>query len=144
MSPEYVPPVHWRQKRQRYRLEGEICPHCETLLFPPRDICISCGQEAHTPYRFSGKGEVYSFTTLYDAPAGFEEQAPYMVAIIKLAEGPLVTAQITDLGNSPIEIGTQVEMVTRRLKQDGDDRGLVVYGYKFRPILESSNQTTEA
>ncbi len=29
-----------------------------------------------------------------------------------------------------------VEMVTRRLRQDGDERGILIYGYKFRPILE--------
>jgi uncharacterized OB-fold protein len=28
-----------------------------------------------------------------------------------------------------------VEMVTRRIRQDGDERGMIVYGYKFRPIL---------
>ncbi len=34
---------HWRLKEQRYSLVGEQCPHCETLMFPPRDICIDCG-----------------------------------------------------------------------------------------------------
>jgi hypothetical protein len=29
-----------------------------------------------------------------------------------------------------------VEMVTRRIRQDGDERGMLVYGYKFRPLLE--------
>jgi hypothetical protein len=28
-----------------------------------------------------------------------------------------------------------VEMVTRKLRNDGDERGLIVYGYKFRPRL---------
>ena len=32
------------------------------------------------------------------ARPGFEEQAPYTVALVKLAEGPVVTAQLTDLG----------------------------------------------
>jgi hypothetical protein len=27
-------------------------------------------------------------------------------------------------------------MVTRRLRSDGDERGLLVYGYKFRPMLQ--------
>jgi len=45
-----------------------------------------------------------------------------------------VTAQLTDLGDAPVEIGMPVEMVTRRLRQDGDERGLLVYGYKFRPV----------
>jgi len=33
---------HWRLKEQRYRLIGEICPHCETKIFPPRQICPNC------------------------------------------------------------------------------------------------------
>jgi uncharacterized protein len=92
---------------------------------------------SRNPYKFSGRGEVYSFTTIFEPPAGFEENVPYTVALIKLDEGPLVTAQLTDLGETPVEIGMPVEMVTRRLRQDGDERGLIVYGYKFRPVLTS-------
>jgi hypothetical protein len=28
-----------------------------------------------------------------------------------------------------------VEMVTRKIRSDGDDRGMIVYGYKFRPVM---------
>jgi uncharacterized OB-fold protein len=129
-------PRHWRLRKQRYGLVGEVCPHCEAKIFPPRDVCPACGQEAKTLFSFSGRGEVYSYTTVYEPPAGFEDSAPYTVALIKLEEGPLVTAQLTDLDGRQIEIGTPVEMVTRRLRQDGDERGLLVYGYKFRPVLE--------
>ena len=127
-------PRHWRLKNQRYKLVGEVCPHCDAKLFPPRDVCPECGQDAKTVYAFSGRGEVYSFTTIYDAPAGYEENVPYTVALIKLEEGPLVTAQLTDLGDQPVEIGAPVEMVTRKLRNDGDERGMIVYGYKFRPV----------
>jgi uncharacterized OB-fold protein len=129
-------PRHWRLRKQRYGLVGEVCPHCEAKLFPPRDVCPECGQEAKTLYSFSGRGEVYSYTTVYEPPAGYEESAPYTVALVKLEEGPLVTAQLTDLEEGRVEIGTPVEMVTRRLRSDGDERGLLVYGYKFRPVLE--------
>lgn len=128
-------PRHWRLKKQRYALVGEVCPHCEAKIFPPRDVCPECSQEAKTEFQFSGRGEVYSYTTVYDAPAGYEEQAPYTVALIKLEEGPVITAQLTDLDNQPVEIGMPVEMVTRKLRNDGDERGLIVYGYKFRPVL---------
>ena len=53
-----------------------------------------------------------------------------------------MTAQLTDLGDQPIEIGMPVEMVTRRLRQDGDERGMLIYtlkgagGYKFRPTFK--------
>ena len=128
-------PRHWRLQKQRYGLVGEVCPQCNTKLFPPRDICPECGQEARQPYNFSGHGEIFSYTTIFEPPAGFEEYAPYTVALVKLDEGPIVTAQLTDLGNEPVEIGMPVEMVTRRLRQDGDERGILVYGYKFRPIF---------
>ena len=126
---------HWRLKQQRYGLVGEDCPHCDIKIFPPRDICPSCGNEARTLYTFSGKGEVYSYTTLYEAPEGYDQTAPYTIAMVKLEEGPLVTAQLTDLGEQPVEIGMPVEMVTRKLRSDGDERGILVYGYKFRPML---------
>ena len=127
-------PRHWRLKQQRYALVGEVCPHCEKKIFPPRDVCPYCGGEAKTQYAFSGKGKVYSYTVMYDAPAGYEENLPYTVAVVALDEGPKVTAQLTDLGEQPVEIGMPVEMVTRRIRQDGDERGMLVYGYKFRPL----------
>ena len=125
---------NWRLQKQRYGLVGEVCDHCGAKLFPPRDVCPECAEEAKTLYQFSGKGEVYSFTTVYDAPEGYEEQAPYTVALVKLEEGPLVTAQLTDVDNGKVSIGTPVEMVTRKLRQDGE-RGMLVYGYKFRPLM---------
>jgi len=128
-------PRHWRLKKQRYALVGEVCPHCDAKLFPPRDVCPECGGEAKQPYTFSGRGEVYSFTIMHDAPTGYDEQAPYTVALVKLVEGPVITAQLTDLGEQPVEIGMPVEMVTRKIRQDGDASGLLVYGYKFRPVI---------
>ncbi len=128
-------PRYWRIKNQRYGLVGEVCPHCDAKLFPPRDVCPECGQDAKTKFTFSGKGEVYSFTTITDAPVGFEENAPYTVALVKLTEGPVVTAQLTDLGEQPVKIGMPVEMVTRKIRTDAGDRGIIVYGYKFRPAV---------
>lgn len=85
-------------------------------------------------YQFGGKGQILSFTTVTDAPAGFEEQAPYALALIKLDEGPTITAQLTDLEGVP-QIGMRVEMVTRKLSSDGA-HGVILYGYKFRPVLQ--------
>jgi uncharacterized OB-fold protein len=128
-------PRYWRMKNQRYALVGEVCPHCDAKIFPPRDVFPHCGQDAKTKFTFSGRGEVYSFTTISDAPAGYEENAPYTVALVKLNEGPVVTAQLTDLGAQPVEIGMPVEMVTRKIRSDGNERGILVYGYKFRPVM---------
>jgi uncharacterized protein len=128
-------PRHWRLQKQRYALVGEVCPHCQTRIFPARDVCPECGGEAKKPFAFSGRGKVYSFTVMHNAPSGFERNAPYTVALVKLEEGPVVTAQLTDLGAKKAEIGMPVEMVTRRIREDGDERGMLIYGYKFRPVL---------
>ncbi len=93
--------------------------HTETLGF------------AHT---MSGLGEVYSFTTMYSVPQNYEDQKPYTIALVKLAEGPIVTAQLTDVNNDDVHIGMPVEMVTRKIREEGEE-GQIIYGYKFRPVL---------
>ena len=125
---------HWRLNQQRYTLMGEECPSCSTKIFPPRDVCLECAAPAKELFALTGLGEVYSFSTVYNAPAGFEGMAPYTVAMVKLDEGPVVTAQLTDVDLDEIQIGMPVEMVTRKLRTDGDE-GMIMYGYKFRPIL---------
>lgn len=126
---------HWRLKEQRYRLIGEECDNCETKIFPPRDICPNCHQPAKNKFEFSGKGTVETYTTIYEAPAGYEAQAPYTVALVKLEEGPMITAQLTDIDNDSVQIGMPVEMVTRKMREDGDERGIIIYSYKFRPRM---------
>ena len=92
----------------------------------------SPGGNAHT---LSGRGEVYSITTMYNVPRGYEDQSPYTVALVKLDDGPMVTAQLTDVDAADVKIGLRVEMVTRKLREDGDE-GQIIYGFKFRPILQ--------
>jgi uncharacterized protein len=84
-------------------------------------------------FPLSGRGTVYSFTTVTAPAEAFGDFAPYPLALVQLDEGPLVTAQLTDLDGPP-EIGMRVELVIRKLRTDGS-RGIIVYGPKFRPLL---------
>lgn len=43
-------PRHWRLKKQRYGLVGEVCPHCDFKIFPPRDVCPNCEREGAEIY----------------------------------------------------------------------------------------------
>jgi hypothetical protein len=130
-------PRNWRLQQQRYRLVGEICEKCGARIFPPRDVCPDCEAPAKTPLLFSGRGEVYSYSTVYNPPRGFEEFSPYTVALVQLEEGPMVTAQLTDVNAEEVCIGMPVEMVTRKVQVDGDE-GTIVYGYKFRPLMQTA------
>lgn len=131
-------PKNWRLQQQRYRLVGEICEKCGARIFPPRDVCPGCETVDQREVAFSGRGEVYSYSTVYHAPRDFEEFAPYTVALVQLEEGPMVTAQLTDVDTDQIEIGMPVEMVTRRVQSSGEE-GAIIYGYKFRPAIQPAS-----
>jgi len=128
---------NWRLRNQRYALVGEVCDDCGEKIFPPRDVCPHCAEPAQTPFQFSGRGEIFSHTTIYNPPVGYEQYASYTVALVKLEEGPLITAQLTDVESEGVSIGQPVEMVTRKIREDGPE-GLIIYGYKFRPRLQEA------
>lgn len=124
---------HWRQRAARYRMEGQRHSATGEVRFPP-EPAIGVEAQSWEPYELSGTGTIYSFSVVRQPPAGYEEQAPYVLALVKLAEGPLITAQLTDCDVEQVAIDLPVEMVTRRLRDLGPD-GLIIYGYKFRPLI---------
>ena len=126
-------PRYWRLRNQRYHLEGAKCEACGQYYFPPRMVCPRCKSKNLKPFKFTGKGSIYSYSVLYQTSERFEGQAPYTVALIQLEEGPLITAQLTDVDVDEVEIGMPVEMVLRKIYEEGHN-GPIVYGYKFRPV----------
>lgn len=118
---------HWRLKGSRYRLEGARNPQTGAICFPrPVDA------QEWDAVTLSGQGRVESFASVGKAADGFTDDT--VIALIRLAEGPIITAQLTDVALSDVTIDMPVEMVTRKLRDLGPE-GLIVYGYKFRPLL---------
>ena len=127
-------PRFWREIPNRYNLIGTRCGKCNKIFFPPRYICPGCRRIGKLePYKLNGRGKVISYTVTHVAPNGFEDQAPYALAIIELDEGPRLTAQVTDCDSNKVDIGSRVEVVFRRMGQEGED-GPIYYGYKFRLV----------
>jgi uncharacterized protein len=124
---------HWRQRAARYRLEGQRHRGTGEVRFRSEATEGEAG-EGWEAYELSGAGTIYSYTVVRQPPAGYEEQAPYLLALVKLAEGPLLTAQLCDCDPQDVALDMQVEMVTRRLRALGPE-GLIIYAYKFRPLL---------
>lgn len=127
---------HWRNRAARYRLEGQRNRATGELRFPPQPLALGEEPDLWEPTTFSGRGEIYSFSVLRQAPTGFDGAVPYPVAMVRLVEGPLITAQLTDCAEEELQIGQPVEMITRKLADSGPD-GVLIYGYKFRPLLEA-------
>lgn len=88
------------------------CPACGRLHIPPAHLCSHCGQESLAEYPLSGTGKVYTFTTIFVAPAAFKDQAPYDIALVELAEGLRVTARVKR-GKGKLEIGAPVRFIKK-------------------------------
>lgn len=129
-----LPRFH-RLRAAYYRLEGQACGSCGAIQFPARMTCSTCGGTHLTCRTLSGRGTVHSYSEVAQAPEGFEP--PHLMALVRLEEGVVIAAQLTDVNPDEIEIGLPVEMVTRRIREHGP-HGFLVYGYKFRPLVSRS------
>lgn len=78
-------------------------------------------------------GEIISFVKIYVPPAGFESQAPYVVAVVQLDRGSKYTAQLVDWDEKQLNLGQKVVIVLRRTRDPGEE-GVIPYGIKFKPI----------
>ncbi len=125
-------PLTWRKIPERYRLLGMKCETCGSHYFPKRSICPKCRRKGKlSEVQYSGKGKVFSFTEVTAPPDGFEDQVPYILAVIELDEGARLTAQIVDAHKADVKIGSRVEQVFRVIQKDNPE-GLVHYGFKFK------------
>ena len=126
----------WREIPQRYNIMGNKCGSCERVFFPPREACPDCRRKSFgkmEDIKLSGIGEIVTYTIIHVGSEVFKEQIPYPIAIIKLEEGPQITAQIVDCNINDVKIGMKVEDTFRRIQEDGYT-GAIYYGYKFKPI----------
>jgi uncharacterized OB-fold protein len=83
----------WWDATRASRLLVQRCLGCGHHQLYPRAICTACHRTALELVPASGEGTVYSHTTVHRPAAGFE--APYVVAIVRLAEGPRLLTNIT-------------------------------------------------
>ncbi len=122
----------WRKQIHRYNLVGTRCNKCGEHFYPPRNMCPSCRREGQIDnYKFSGEGHIVTYTIIHTAAEGFEGQAPYVLGIVQLDEGPRLTSQIV-VSPEDVKIGMKVRPVFRKLGEGGD-RGMIYYGTKFIP-----------
>jgi len=127
----------WRETPRRYNLGGSRCTVCGTIYFPPRAVCPECTShrqsiEKMVPFQLSGYGEVLSYTVVHEPAEGFEMQVPYVLALVKTEEGPVLTGQVVDVEPPNVRIGLKVRATFRKLREEGA-AGVIHYGYKFTP-----------
>ena len=83
----------WEAAR-KHELRLQRCAKCRAYIYYPRDRCPHCfaGELSWEPV--SGRGKLYSYTTVYRASSRSFADAPYVLAIVELDEGPRMTTNI--------------------------------------------------
>ncbi|MES2537120.1 MAG: Zn-ribbon domain-containing OB-fold protein [Pseudomonadota bacterium] len=106
IDPDTAP--YWRAACE-HRLLIKHCRDCSRYHFYPRELCPHCHSDAVDWFQAKGTGTVYSYT-IARRPAGpaFKPDAPYVVAIIELDEGPRMMTNIVGCPPDSVRIGQRV------------------------------------
>ena len=83
------------------------CTSCETFQFYPRSFCIECDESELTWIEASGKGVVYSTTTVRRKA---EMGGDFNVSLIDLEEGVRVMGNVLGLDPSQVKIDLKVKL----------------------------------
>jgi uncharacterized OB-fold protein len=120
----------WRVRDRYYRLIGSKCLKCGAEFFPPVYRCRRCGSERIEDRKMPTEGKIVTYTQLHEPLPGFETQAPFYLAVVRLDNGARVLSQLVDSPDESIKTGARVTATVRRMKVDGDS-GQIFYGFKF-------------
>lgn len=105
--------------------QGELrfqrCSACATAIFYPRSICPACGAPDPAWQVSAGDGVVHAFSVIHRAPPAHADDAPYVVALIDLAEGFRMMSRVVDCDPDTVAVGQAVRVVYR---EDSDGNTL--------------------
>ena len=101
------------------KLLVQKCEDCQKYIFYPKLFCPFCLSERLHWVESSGKGKVYSFTVVYSyQPTEFEDDVPYVIAVIELEEGVRMMSNIVECKPDHIECDMEVEVVFEPVTDD--------------------------
>ena len=99
---------HWDGCREG-TLRVQRCRDCQTLVFIPQPCCGNCLSERLEWVDSSGRGTIYSYTTVY-RPQQPVFETPYTVVIVELEEGWHMLSKLLGVAPDDVRIGAEVEV----------------------------------
>lgn len=86
-------------------LAGELrlqrCLDCRHVYFYPRPFCPKCHSRSVEWFKASGRGRLHTYQIVHRAAMGFEQDAPYVLAVVELEEGPRMMTNIVGVDPKP-------------------------------------------
>lgn len=99
----------------RGRLTLQRCAACARHYFPPQPTCPRCLGTDVAWDEVSGRGHLHSWVVVHVPPPDWPDETPYVLALVELAEGPRLYANIVDVVGDPddLVIDSDVEVCFR-------------------------------
>jgi len=89
----------------------QYCPTCDKYIYYPRSLCPHCLQANWEWKELTGKGQVHSYTIVHvSALPDFQNETPYIYALIELAEGVRMPSNLIDCPLDEVRVGLPVEL----------------------------------
>jgi uncharacterized protein len=107
------------------RLVLQRCAVCGAFRWTPQVLCTVCHAETYAWTEVSGRGRVYSFSIVHRPPTA-EFEAPYVVAVVELEEGPQMLTNIVGCPPDAVRVDMPVEVAFEPLGEE-------ITVYRFRP-----------
>jgi uncharacterized OB-fold protein len=93
---------------RRGELRFQRCVTCEEWRHPPRARCRMCGSEAWRWELSSGRGRVFSWTTVHQPVHPAFVDVPYAVLVVEMQEGVRMIGGLTGLDPSGLALDLPV------------------------------------
>ena len=100
------------------RVSGTRCRSCGVSFFPPRADCCRCLSEDMEWFPIQGAGTLISYSRLNYAPAGFEADVPYVVALVDFETCKVFGRIARDVPEKDLALGAEMTLVVHRPKGD--------------------------
>ena len=120
----------FRAIKDEGRIYGTFCPKCNRTYVPAAAFCERCLGELTEWIDVGARGEVVTYTLLYENYDGSPRDTPEIVAFVRLGDGGLVH-KLGDLQPDEIAIGLEVEAV---FKPKTDRAGSILDILYFKPV----------
>ncbi len=104
----------WFDLIDREQLTVPRCRSCEGYFLYPRMCCPRCASRDLELVPASGTGAIASLVVNHRGPGDFAEDAPYAIALVRLAEGPLLMANVAVDDPAGLEVDQPVRAVFER------------------------------
>jgi uncharacterized OB-fold protein len=101
---------YWQAAR-RHEFVAQRCRACGYVHLPPGPVCTNCLSDDQEWVPLSGKGTINSYGVYHQQwHPGFKDDIPYNVALIELAEGPVIISQVIGCENDALACGLAVQV----------------------------------